>query len=191
MTTLDESEEFRIIHETLHGNTGFFNNLVVKYQDRIYTFILKSIGNRENAKDITQNVFLLAFSSLKRFRKECSVQSWLYRIAVNQVKNYWRNKKNRFIFPESELISVTYKNVDRMYETPEATYGNPPEESKQLADDLISILPLEQKQIFVLYYIIGHTCQEIAEIAKTTPSNVKIQLYRGRKYLFEKFRNKL
>jgi RNA polymerase sigma-70 factor (ECF subfamily) len=180
MTTIDESSDFLWINETLQGHVRSFSNIIVKYQDQIYTLVLRSIKNQEDAKDITQNVFINAFSNLKKFRKESSFKTWLYTIAINQVKNYWRNNKNRSVITESELKPLIEENAKKEIDI---------EESKQIADDLISFLPLEQKQIFILYYITGHTCQEIAEILKTSSSNVKIQLYRGRQYLYSKFKN--
>ena len=180
MTTIDESSDFLWIDQTLQGTFRSFSNIIVKYQDRIYTLVLRSIKNQEDAKDITQNVFFNAFSNLKKFRKESSFLTWLYTIAINQVKNYWRDNKNRSVIAESELKPLIEENAKK-----EANL----EESKQIVDDLITFLPMEQRQIFILYYITGHTCKEIAEILKTSSSNVKIQLYRGRQYLYGKFKN--
>jgi RNA polymerase sigma factor (sigma-70 family) len=189
MTTIDESSDFLWIDQALQGNVRAFSNIIVKYQDRIYTLVLRSIRNQEDAKDITQNVFFNAFSNLKKFRKESSLSTWLYTIAINQVKNHWRDKKNRFVIAESELKHFFEDKGNGISEIADANKEVEAEELKQIANDLISFLPLEQKQIFILYYITGHTCQEIAEIFKTSASNVKIQLFRGRQYLYGKFKN--
>jgi RNA polymerase sigma-70 factor (ECF subfamily) len=189
MTTSDESSDYLWIDQTLQGNVRAFSNITVKYQDRIYTLVLRSIKNQEDAKDITQNVFFKAFSNLKTFRKESSLLTWLYTIAVNQVKNYWRDKKNRFVIAESELRPLVDEKGKRVRELSDANMEFESEELRQVVDDLISFLPLEQKQMFILYYISGQTCQEIAEIFKTSASNVKIQLFRGRQFLFNKFKN--
>jgi RNA polymerase sigma factor (sigma-70 family) len=189
MTKSDETSDFLWIDETLQGQVRSFGNIVVTYQDRIYTLVVRSIRNQEDAKDITQNVFINAFSNLKKFRKESSLLTWLYRIAVNQVKNYWRNKKNRFVIAESELKPLPDDRGNRFWEISDADREINSEELKQTVNDLISFLPMEQKQIFILYYMTGHTCREIADIVKTSASNVKIQLYRGREYLYGKFKN--
>jgi RNA polymerase sigma-70 factor, ECF subfamily len=188
MTTIDESNDFLWINETLQGKARSFSNIIIKYQDRIYTLVVRSIKNQEDAKDLTQNVFLNAFSGLKKFRKESSFLTWLYRIAINQVKNYWRNNKNRFVIAESELKPFVEEKWNRIQEISDANTAFESEELKQIVNDLISFLPMEQKQIFILYYIAGQSCQEIAEIYKTSPSNVKIQLFRGRQYLYNKFK---
>jgi RNA polymerase sigma-70 factor, ECF subfamily len=189
MTNSDESSDFLHIDEALQGNACSFSAIVEKYQDRIYTLVVRSIKNKEDVKDITQNIFINAFLNLKKFRKESSFQTWLYRIAINQIKNYWRNNKNRFVIAESELKPFIVENGNRIREIADANTDVESEELKQIVNDLISFLPLEQKQIFILYYMTGHTCQEIAEIFKTSASNVKIQLYRGRQHLYGKFKN--
>jgi RNA polymerase sigma factor (sigma-70 family) len=189
MTPVDEPGDFLLIDETLQGRVRSFGALVEKYQDTLYTFVARSIGNREDAKDITQAVFINAFTNLKKFRKESAFSTWLYRIAVNQVKNHWRDKKNRLVVAESELRAFVAENRNAVRETTDAIHDLEAEELKRVVDDLISFLPPEQKQFFVLYYIAGHTCREIADIFKTSASNVKIQLYRGRQALYGRFKN--
>jgi RNA polymerase sigma-70 factor (ECF subfamily) len=189
MKNNDESGDFLWIDQTLRGNIRSFSNLTMKYQDRIFTFVVKSIRSQEDAKDITQNVFFNAFSNLKKFRKESSFQTWIYRITINQVKNYWRNNKHKFVIAESELKPLTENIWNRTEEIFDAKEEFNLEESKQTVDELISFLPLEQKQLFILFYIEGHSCREIAEIFKTSASNVKIQLYRGRQFLYNKFKS--
>jgi RNA polymerase sigma-70 factor (ECF subfamily) len=189
MTTIDESGDFLWIDETLQGRVRSFSNIVLKYQDRMYTLVVRSIKHQEDAKDITQNIFLKAFSNLKKFRRESSLQTWLYRIAINQVKNYWRDKKNRLVIAESDLKQFIEEKGSRILELTGTNNENESEELKQTVNELISFLPLEQRQIFVLYYITGHTCHEIAEIFKTSASNVKIQLFRGRQYLYNRFKS--
>jgi RNA polymerase sigma-70 factor (ECF subfamily) len=189
MINIDESNDFLLIDETLQGRVRSFGAIVIKYQDRIYSLVVKSIRSQEDAKDIVQNVFTNAFTNLKKFRKECSFRTWLYRIAINQIKNYWRSNKNKFVIAESELKPLPEKNGNWFKEISDEKKEVDSEESKQLANDLISFLPLEQKQIFIFHYVAGYSCQEIAEIFKTSPSNVKIQLYRGREYLYKKFKN--
>jgi RNA polymerase sigma factor (sigma-70 family) len=60
------------------------------------------------------------------------------------------------------------------------------EKTREIADMLISLLPPRQREIFVLYYILGHSCDEISDILDTSPANIKIQLFRGRKFLSAK-----
>jgi RNA polymerase sigma-70 factor (ECF subfamily) len=189
MSIHDEADVFLWIDETLQGQVRSFNTIINKYQDRIYNLVARSIGHREDAKDITQNVFVNAFSNLATFRRECSFGTWLHRIAVNQVKNYWRSSRNRGVIGESELKFLTGKDENRFGETTDANQKYDSEESRRRFTELISFLPLKQRQMFILYYAAEYTCLEIAEIFKTSPSNIKIQLHRGRKLLYRKLVN--
>ncbi|MBN1980512.1 MAG: RNA polymerase sigma factor [Chitinivibrionales bacterium] len=186
MADSDKSSDYLWIDEVLQGRTSSFDNIIIRHQDRIYTLTLRSIRNQEDAKDITQNVFFNAFIHLEKFRKESSLQTWLYRIALNEIKNYWRSRKRRCVIAESELASFIDNNRTSLKELSDSNEVIESEASRQAVRELISFLPLEQRQFFVLYYCIGHTCQEIADIFKTSASNVKIQLFRGRQYLLKK-----
>lgn len=175
------------IRETLAGNTRSFDKIVIRYQEQIYNLILKTIRNRVDAEDLTQNVFFNAFSNLKKFRKESSLSTWLYSIAINQIRNYWRKKKYKPDYAESDIklpvegeLLDLYNNIGREMTS---------EETKQIVDNLISFLPPQQKEIFILYYLIGHSCEEISKILNKSPANIKIQLFRGRKQLLSKFKN--
>jgi RNA polymerase sigma-70 factor, ECF subfamily len=190
MADNNESCDILWINETLQGNARTFNNLILKYQDPVYTFVVRSIRNETDAEDITQNVFISAFSNLKKFRKECSFKTWLYRIATNRVKNYWRDKKNRFVVSESEL-KPSDENEDMSHEIAAATKKHESDKLKRLAANLLASLPLDQRLVFILYYDTGCSCEQIAEIFKTSVSNIKIQLFRGRQSLFDNFNHLL
>ena len=182
-------QESEWIRETLSGNTRSFDAIVLKYQEQIYTLILKTIRNGVDAEDLTQNVFVNAFSKLKKFRKESSLSTWLYSIAVNQIRNYWRKKKYKLEYAESDIKTSVEGKILDLYTSIDADREVTLEETKQIVDNLIAFLPPRQKEIFVLYYLIGHSCEEISGIFNTSPANIKIQLFRGRKYLFSKFKN--
>ena len=154
MTTIDESNDFLWIDETLQGRVRSFSNIVLKYQDRIYTLVVRSIKNREDAKDITQTVFFNAYSNLKKFRKESSLGTWLYRIAINQVKNYWRDTKNKIVIAESELKPLTEERVKKFMEIANAKEAANLEESKQLVRSkysffiILRAIPVMKSPIF-------------------------------------------
>jgi RNA polymerase sigma-70 factor (ECF subfamily) len=192
-TNKTDFQDVEWVQETLADNTRAFDNIVLKYQDQVYTLIFRTIGNRADAEDLAQNVFVNAFSNLRKFRKESSFWTWLYSIAINQIRNYWRSKKHKFVYTESDIQRLTETQRIFLIEncSAEGDGDAGPEETKRIADALISILPPLQKEIFVLFYILGHSCEEISEVLDTSPANIKIQLFRGRKRLFGKFKNLL
>jgi RNA polymerase sigma factor (sigma-70 family) len=188
-----DPREIEWINETLAGAPGSFDHIVLKYQDQVYNLILKTIGNRVDAEDLAQNVFFNAFSSLKKFQKKSSLKTWLYSITFNQIRNYWRSSKYKMMYIESDELPLPEGEkmyVQKMIDAgPEEEVRS--EEAARTVDRMISHLPPLQKKIFLLYYIFGHSCEEISEILDISPSNIKIQLFRGRKWLFNKFKNSI
>jgi RNA polymerase sigma-70 factor (ECF subfamily) len=184
-----ESRELGWIDDTLAGNTRSFDNIIIKYQDQIYNLVLRTIGNEADSQDLAQNVFLNAFQNLKHFRKESSLGTWLYSIAINQIRNYWRSKKYQSAYAESEIKALMEASEIISHEDFEASADYQSEETKRVVDGLISFLPPLQKEIFVLYYILGHSCEEVSKILHTSSANVKIQLFRGRDRLFKRFKH--
>lgn len=192
-TNKTDFQDVEWVQETLADNTRAFDNIVLKYQDQVYTLIFRMIGNRADAEDLAQNVFVNAFSNLRKFRKESSFWTWLYSIAINQIRNYWRSKKHKFVYAESDIRRLTEAKRIFLIENCSAEGDGDvgPEETERIVDTLISVLPPLQKEIFVLYYVFGHSCEEISEVLDTSPANIKIHLFRGRKRLFGKFKNLL
>ena len=76
------------------GDTAAFNKLVNLYHSRIYTLTYQMTSNREDAEDLTQEIFVKAFEALPRFKGRSSFYTWLYRIGINKTINY-RKKRNR------------------------------------------------------------------------------------------------
>ncbi len=93
-------EDFQLIDDFLEGDQAAFETLVRKYQKEIYYFVLRIVGNEEEAKDIAQMAFVNVFRSLKRFKKESKFKTWLYKIALNLCRNHL--KKSR-VTPSDEL----------------------------------------------------------------------------------------
>lgn len=88
-----ETDEL-LVHKTIQGDTGSFGNLVERYQHQIFNLAMKMVNHREDARDITQEVFTKAFSSLPNFRYQAGFKTWLYRIASNTCLDYLR-RRNR------------------------------------------------------------------------------------------------
>jgi RNA polymerase sigma-70 factor, ECF subfamily len=184
-----DPQEMAWICETLAGRARSFDSIVLKYQDEVFNLIARTIGNRADAEDLAQNTFVNAFSNLKKYRKESSFKTWLYSIAINLMRNYWRSKKHKAVYAEADFQSMA--DAERIFSNArEDAHGEAAaEETRQVVDNLIALLPPAQKEIFVLHYIMGHSCEEISKILRMSVATIKIRLFRGRKYLFKKIKN--
>src|SRR5579864_3532730 len=97
-------DELQLITRSQRGEVSAFNQLVLRYQQAVYTLNLRMLGDRDVAADVTQETFLAAFRAIQSFRGGSSFRAWILRIASNQSCDYWR-RANRH--PADSLESLT------------------------------------------------------------------------------------
>ncbi len=167
-----------------------FDELVDSYKKPIYNLIYRLMGNREDAADLTQDTFISAFNAADRFRGECSVYTWLCRIAVNKCRNRYRQVSHR-----RERHSVSLDETD-------TSAGNAPAMSADSADSpheslqrkelmsrieqAIEELPYDYKTVVVLRDMQGLSYQEIAKVTNLSTDVVRTRLARARGTLRKK-----
>src|SRR5580704_9617073 len=90
-----QSDEMELIRRAREGDTGAYDDLVRRYQERIYATIYHMTSNHEDANDLAQDAFIKAFQALKSFKGGSSFYTWIYRIAVNKTINFLKQRKNK------------------------------------------------------------------------------------------------
>jgi len=169
-----------------------FEELVARYERRIYNLVYRQVGDPEDAADLTQETFVKAFRAFDRFRGESSVFTWLCRIALNLCKNRFRQRdRMRAVagvsieeMAESEEPGQAPQEVADWSQSPELLY-----ERRELADrvqEAIADLPHEYRTVVILRDLQHLSYQEIAEVTGLTLENVKTRLHRGRLVLRRK-----
>src|SRR4030065_1375261 len=98
----NNSDELSIINRFKHGEEQAFEELILKYQDRIYNLCRHMLGNSPDAEDAAQDTFLKAYQKLKDFKPEASLYTWLYRIAVNTCLDYKKRPFFESFFKKAE-----------------------------------------------------------------------------------------
>ena len=171
----------QFIEQLRKGDETAFHRLVEDWKDRIYNTALGLVQQAQDAEDITQDVFITAWKSVKQFRGESSIQTWLYKIAVHQSLDCIRKRKRkkRFGFlvpllgadegPEQELGDFLHPGVQL--------------EKKQEAQVLfkaIRKLPEQQQVAYSLQKIEGLAIKEIAQVMETTDGAVEAMLNRAK-----------
>lgn len=161
------------------GDTACFACLLDRYSQPVYSLIVKLVGNREDAEELTQDVFMKVFKHLSSFKGECRFSTWIYRIAYNTAISETRKKRHEFLSIEESLIN----NVSE--EEVAASLGRS-DNSEQLdrLDAALGQLPPDERAIILLFYMKEKTIDEVADISGLTPANVKVKLHRIRKKLF-------
>lgn len=177
---MNQADELKLIEDFKKGNEQAFNQLVLRYQEKIYWIVRRMIPDHDEADDVTQNVFIKAYHSLKSFKGDSSFYTWIYRIAINLSLNEIRRKKIRRAF------SIEDEGTPQLH----ADGENPLEqlEKKELSvliQEAIHQLPEKQKKVFVLRYFEELPYEEISKILHTSVGGLKANYFHAVKKIGE------
>jgi RNA polymerase sigma-70 factor (ECF subfamily) len=167
----------------LAGDTRRFRELVERYQDRMVNFIQRSIGDRDRAQDLAQEVFIRVYRHIRRFDQEKKFSTWIYTIASNLAKNELRNRaRNPIVLFQTLTSSWDDDHRPLQFEDssmrPDDLFRK--RQLQELVESAAAQLPAHHREVFVLREIEGKSYEEIAEITGTQLGTVKSRLNRAR-----------
>ena len=157
----------KLVQQFQNGKEEAFNDLVKNHQEWVRSFIYKTIQHKEDAEDLAQEVFVKIYFALHKFRMEAEFKTWLYRIILNQLNNYFRKQKILSIF---------------QHDMPYIDPGNEHRESKESRLELIGFtkkLPKQQKNIVVLRSFQDLPFKRIASILEITENSAKVSYHKA------------
>ena len=182
---MDLSEEKELV-ERARRDPEAFGELYDQYYPPIFGYILKRIANIEIAQDITSEVFFKALKNMGRFRwQNISFSFWLYRIATNQITDYFRKDKHKMFSLEEISDAVTASNPSAEAQVLEAEEKLKRHEDFLLVHQSISKLLLKHQEAITLRYFESKPIKEIAEILGKPEGTIKSWLHRGLEELRE------
>jgi RNA polymerase sigma-70 factor (ECF subfamily) len=176
---MTERSDNELIELFQNGDDSAFNHLVLRYQEKVYWVARRFVNDHDSADDITQEVFCKVYESLKDFRGESSLYTWLYRITVNISLNSLRRQKVREFFRIDEIFEV--KDEDAV--APDEALER--QEQKALIEEAIARLPEKQKSVFVLRYYEELPYEEISKTLKTSVGGLKANYFHAVKKIQE------
>lgn len=163
-------EDADLIRQAARGNVESYNLLVSRWEKRVYNYLLRLTRNREDALDLTQDVFLKAYQNLRKLDDAARFAPWLYRIAHNEAYSMFRKKR-----PETDVDEMEPERT----ETEISVGGSsvfPIELSLSVASALDRLTP-EQREAVVLKIYQGFKFEEMAVVLECPVSTVKSRLY--------------
>ena len=185
--------EEKIIAGAKNGNKEDFEQIVLHYQNKIYTLCYRYVNNSEDARDLAQEVFIKAYRNIKNFEGRSSLSTWLYQIANNTCKDYLRKIKNKSEFSIDEELfteeSAFVPDVLKDEHTPDRAYED--KEKLRLLREAMQTMSVEYKMVLILREFQDLSYEEIARLTDTTVGTVKSRLSRGRSALKKIFADKM
>src|SRR4026209_2741746 len=180
---LKAMDDADVVASFLEGEERAFQELVERYQTRLLNFVFRTIGDREKAEDLVQEVFIRVYRHLHRFDRSKKFSTWIYTIASNLAKNELRNRsRNPLVL--FQTIKKNWQDEERPLQfedsnsRPDDMYRK--RHLRELVEESVERLPEHHKQVFILRELEGKSYEEIAEITSCNLGTVKSRLNRAR-----------
>ena len=179
-----------VIENCKAGDEKAFSEIVLQRQKKVFNIAYRMLGNSEEAKDLTQEVFISVFASIKYLKEEIKFDAWLTQITLNHCRNRWKYLKRRQYF-NSDSLDDPIETEDGS--VPKAVYdpSDDPETvlEKKMIQELIQrgLLKLkeDQRELLVLRDLQGYSYEEMGETLGLPEGTIKSKLHRARMDLKE------
>src|SRR5215203_204649 len=177
-----ELVDMDIINLVLKGDFNTYSILVERYQNFVFTIVLRYVKSREDAEEVAQDVFIKAYRSLGSFKGDAKFSTWLYTVTTTTSISFLRKKRMAVQSLDNENVFELADNVDS------GMTANQIEQKSRvnMVNEAIKMLSPDDAQIITLFYKGEQTLEEIAQIVGKEPNAVKVQLHRARGRLKEK-----
>lgn len=180
-----------IVLYVLKGRTELFSTIIDRYQMKVYSTVYNYTHDQEEARDLTQEVFIKVYNNLQSYKSKASFSTWLYRITVNRCIDWTRKKR-------LQTVSVLRDGEDEtdIYDTIIDNSWGPEEmlikqENAESIKAVVDRLPEIYKTAIILYYFEDFSPQEIADITDIPKRTIETRLFRAKNMLklkLEEFR---
>jgi RNA polymerase sigma-70 factor (ECF subfamily) len=165
-------------------NSGLYAEIIERYQGKLFAYLFRLIGNREEAEDLLQDVFIKAYRNINSYDTARKFSSWIYRIAHNEAVNFIKRRYlKRFISWEDVSSTKDKLEVRSMDDGPDEIWIK--KESVKGVGEAINKLPLKYRQVLLLRYFSDKSYEEISEILGKPLNTVGTLINRAKKKLAE------
>lgn len=177
---MDDDRRVRdLVREAQGGDRAAMQAIYEIFAPRIYNFLVRMLGSREEAEDLTQQTFLIAIGRLPGLRDANQIESWIYRIARNEAYQRFRRKKALRLDEEYAGNQETSGMIERRL------HANPEEllltgELRQVLQKVLLGLPPRPREVFILAIIQGMSYKDVSAVTGRSLLAVKTDIYRAR-----------
>ncbi|OQX01643.1 MAG: RNA polymerase sigma factor RpoE [Thiothrix lacustris] len=173
--------DLELVQRVQSGDKRSFDVLVLKYQHKVVSLVLRYVHDHDTAQDVAQEAFIKAYKGLKNFRGESAFYTWLYRIAINSAKNYLVSQNRRL--PDNDIDAHEAEQFEgdsalKEYATPERELLTA--EIQATVSKAIEDLPEDLRTAIMLRELEGMSYEEIAETMDCPIGTVRSRIFRAR-----------
>ncbi len=178
-------EEMVLVKRARRGDLAAYDELVRRYQERIYATVYHMTANHEDANDLAQEAFIKAFQALRSFKGGSSFYTWVYRIAVNKTINFLKQRRNRLQMSLDDLDMNAERDPDLVALISEKTPRREINltELQEKLNEAMQKLSEPHRLVVTLHDVQGLSHEEIAEIMDCNIGTVRSRLFYARQQL--------
>lgn len=180
----ENTQEGALVRRAQAGDETAFQEIVQKYQSKVFSIIHGIVRQRNDVEDIAQQVFYKVFFSIRNFDFRSSLITWIYKITVNECFDYLRKKKVRKLVYESDLSEDEVRRVEN---TEPATERAPGADvslaSRDYVTKLMAKVSPEERTLLLLKEVEGYSVEELAGMMNMNENTIKVKLFRARQKL--------
>jgi RNA polymerase sigma-70 factor (ECF subfamily) len=180
----ENTPEGSLVRRAQSGDETAFQEIVERYQSKVFSIIHGIVRQRNDVEDIAQQVFAKVYLSIKSFDFRSSLITWIYKITVNECFDYLRKRKVRKLVYESDLsedevrrVENTEPSVDRQAPA-DATLA-----SRDYVVKLLSRVSEEERMLLMMKEVEGFSVEELAARTGMNENTIKVKLFRARQKL--------
>ena len=183
---MPEGYEERLVERLKQRDEAAFNELIRLYEGRIFRLVFRMLGDRAEAEDLAQEVFITVFKSIDGFRGDSKLSTWLYRVATNHCKNRIKYLQRRARGKKKEFDELSeHDALESATMSSSSTIARPDQmleayQKEKILKDAIGALDEEHRELIVLRDIEHMTYEQIQEITGLAEGTVKSRLHRAR-----------
>ena len=180
--TEEKAQTILWVEKATDGNRFALEQLADLFQEDIFRMVYYRTQSAMDAEDITQEIFIQAFSNLSGLKSADRFKSWLFTIAVNKVRDYHRKRRlQKFLGPFSDDKEKSIQANPETPENPDALDNLIRQDFWKQVKSLLDRLPRMEREVFTLRFMDHLSIKEISRILKKGESTVKTHLYRALK----------
>jgi RNA polymerase sigma-70 factor (ECF subfamily) len=177
--SVDTSEVTLLVQKARTGNRFAFDQLIHIFQNDVFKMVFYRTRSQMDAEDLTQDIFLQAFKNLSKLKSIEKFKSWLFSIAINRVRDFYRKKKFRDMF-SSELKAEEEMNMNEEHiHSPDVLEDIHKKDFWQKIESILIKLSKMEREVFTLRFMDNLNISEISGALGKSESTIKTHLYRA------------